>query len=162
MNSQIYSAHNRTNTFKCLLGIAPHGAVTSISSLYTGCISDVEITKLTGFRDFIEPGDDVMADKGFTIRKLLSEKDVPLNISPFLSSKGRFTGKEIQDTEQIACLRIHVERMNKRITKNHLFDSAVPMSLAGSINQLWTVACLLAHFKGPIVKAWAQSLNKDN
>jgi hypothetical protein len=52
--------------------------------------------------------------------------------------------------------------MNKRIKENHLFDSAVPMSLAGSINQLWTVACLLANFKGPIVKAWAQSLNKDN
>jgi hypothetical protein len=52
--------------------------------------------------------------------------------------------------------------MNKRIKENHLFDSAVPMSLAGSINQLWTVACLIANFKGPIVKAWAQSLNKDN
>ena len=112
LNSQIYSAHNRTNTFKCLLGIAPHGAVTSISSLYTCCISDVEITKLSGFRHLIEPGDNVMADKGLTIRKLLSEKDVTLNIPPFHSSKGRFTGKEIQDTTQIACLRIHVDRMN--------------------------------------------------
>jgi hypothetical protein len=56
-----------------------------------------------------------MADKGFTIRKLPAEKDVTLNIPLFHSSKGRFTGKEIQDTEQIAYLRIHVERMNKRI-----------------------------------------------
>ena len=122
----------------------------------------VEITKLSGFLDFIEPVEDVMADKGFTIRKLLVEKDVTLNIPSFLSSKGRFTGKEIQDRELIGCLRIHVERMNKRIKENHLFDSAVPMSLAGSINQLWTVACLIANFKGPIVRAWAQSLKKDN
>jgi hypothetical protein len=162
LNSQLYSAYKGTNTFKCLLGIAPHGAVTSISSLYTGCISDVEITKLSGFLDLIEPGDDVMAATGFTIRKLLAEKDVTLNIPPFHSSKGRFTGKEIQDTEQITCLRIDVERMNKRIKKNHLFDSAVPMSLAGSINQLWTVACLLTNFKGHIVKSWDQSENKDN
>jgi hypothetical protein len=145
-----------------LLGIAPHGAVHLIFSLYTGCISDVEITKLSEFLDHIEPGDDVMADKGFTIRKLLAEKDVTLNIPPFLSSNGRFTGKEIQDTEQIACLRIHVERMNKQIKENHLFDSSVPISLAGSINQLWTVACLIGNFKGPTGKAWAQSLNKDN
>ena len=114
LNSQLCLAYKGTNSFKCLLGFAPHGAVTSISSLYTGCISHVEITTSSGFLDLIEPGDDVMADKGFTIRKLLAEKDVTLNIPPFLSSKGRFTGKEIQDTEQIACLRIHVERMNKR------------------------------------------------
>ena len=71
LNSQLYK---RTNTFKCLLGITPHGAVTFISALYTGCISDVEITKLSGFLDLVEPGDDVMADKGFAIRKLLAEK----------------------------------------------------------------------------------------
>ena len=48
LNSQSYSHYKGTNTFKCLLGIAPHGAVTFISSLYTGCMSDVEITKLSG------------------------------------------------------------------------------------------------------------------
>ena len=157
LNSQLYSSYKGTNTFKSLLGIAPHGAVTFVSSLYTGCISDVEITKLSGFTDLIEPEDDVMADKGFTIKKLLEEKDVTLNIPPFLSSKGRFSESDIQNTEQIARLRIHVERMNKRIKENHLFDSPIPMSLAGSINQLWTVACLLANFKGPIVKAWSRN-----
>ena len=111
-----------------MLGITPHGAVTCISALYTGCIFDVEITKFSGFLDLVEPGDNVMANKGFTIRKLLAEKDVTINIPPFLSSKGYFTGKEIKDTEQITCLIIHVERMNKRIKENHLFDSAVPMS----------------------------------
>lgn len=77
-----------------MLGIAPHGAVTFISSLYTGCISDVEITNLSGFFDFVEPGDDLMADKGFTIRKLLAEKDVTLNIPNFLIQKGALLGKK--------------------------------------------------------------------
>jgi hypothetical protein len=63
LNSELYSAYKGTSTFKCLLGIAPHRAVTSIFSLYTGCISDVEITKLSRFLDLIEPGDDVMAVK---------------------------------------------------------------------------------------------------
>jgi hypothetical protein len=77
----------------------------------TGCISDVEITKLSCLLDLLEAGDDVMADKGFTLRKILSERDVTLNIPPFLSS-----GSEIRETEQIARLRIHVERMNKGIS----------------------------------------------
>jgi hypothetical protein len=115
LNSQLYSKYKGTNTFKCLLGIAPHGALTFVSSLYTGCISDVEITKLSCLVDLLEAGDDVMADKGFTLRKILSKRDVTLNIPPFLISKRRFSGSEIRETEQIARLRIHVERMNKRI-----------------------------------------------
>jgi hypothetical protein len=60
----------------------------------TGCISDVEITKLSCFLDLLEAGDDVMADNGFTLRTILSERDVTLNIPPFLSS-----GSEILEPE---------------------------------------------------------------
>ena len=70
LNSQSFSHYKGTNTFKCLLGIAPHGAITFISSLYTGCMSDVEIAKLSGLLDLLEPGDDVMADKGFLFKNI--------------------------------------------------------------------------------------------
>ena len=84
LNSQLYSHYKGANTFKGLIGIAPHGLITFISKLYTGCMSDVEITKLCGIIDLLEPGDSVMADKGFTIDKMLQEKNVSLNIPPFL------------------------------------------------------------------------------
>ena len=87
LNSQLYSTYKSSCTLKCLLGIAPHGAVTFVSTLFTGCMSDVEITNLSGLIDLLEAGDDVMADKGFTIKKVLNEKQVTLNIPPFLSSK---------------------------------------------------------------------------
>jgi hypothetical protein len=155
LNSQAFSNYRGTTTFKCLLGIAPHGAVTFISSLYTGSMSDVEITKLSGLLDLIEQGDDIMADKGFTIKKILEEKGATLNIPDFLRKKKQFSVSEIENTEQIAQLRIHVERMNRRIKENHLIDTPIPLSLTGSVNQLWTVACLMANFNGPLVKSWA-------
>lgn len=83
LKSQLYSSYKSTNTLKALVGIAPHGTVTFISSLYTGSISDVAITKLCGILDLKEPGDDVMADKGFTIKEALAAKRVTLNIPPF-------------------------------------------------------------------------------
>ena len=156
LNSQLYSHYKGTHTFKCLIGIAPHGAVTFVSSLYTGCMSDVEITKLSGILDLLEPGDDVMADKGFTLKKMLEDRGVTLNIPPFLSSKRQFTPEEVRETEQIAKLRIHIERLNRRVKENHLFDTPIPLTLAGSANQLWTVACLLAIFKGPLVQSWSK------
>ena len=51
-----------------------------MSSLYTGAISDKEIT---GILDLVEARDSVMADKGFDIEDLLREKNVSLNLPPF-------------------------------------------------------------------------------
>ena len=119
-------------------------------------MSDVEITKLSGLLDLLEPGDDVMVDKGFTLRKCLAEKMSHSTSHIFLSSKKQFSPSEVTETEEIAKLRFHIERVNRRIKENHLFDAPLFLSLVGSANQLWTVACMLALFKGPIVQAWAR------
>ena len=152
LNSQQYSSYKSRITFEALVGIAPHGAVTFISNLYTGNMSDVEITRLSGLLDLIENGDSVMADKGFIVEKLLQEKGASLNIPAFLHETGQFTANEIAENEEIASLRIHVERYICRLKENHIFDCEIPLSLTGSVNQLWTVACMLANFKDPLIK----------
>ena len=165
LNSQLYSHSKGTHTFKFLLEIACHGAVTFVSSLYTGCMSDVEITKLSGILALVEPGDDVMAEKGLTLKKMLGDRGVTLNIPHFLSSKGQFTPEEVKETEQIPKLRIQIERLNRQVKENQLFDTHVPLTVAGSANQLWTIACLLAIFKGPLVQSWskvAKQLSTEN
>ncbi|XDV17038.1 hypothetical protein PO909_016489 [Leuciscus waleckii] len=73
LQSEVFSSYKNTTTCKGLIGIAPCGAVTFVSSLYTGSISDQELTKQSGFLDLLEPGDACMADKGFTIEKMLAE-----------------------------------------------------------------------------------------
>ena len=151
-NSQFYSAYKSYTTLKGLVGIAPHGAVTFISSLFTGSISDIEITKLSGILDLLEEGDSGMADKGFTITKYLREKKVGLNLPAFLRQQGQFTPEQIAINEEIASLRIHVERYIRRVKEYHLFDGIVPLTLTGSINQFWAVACILANFRGPLIK----------
>ena len=45
-----------------------------MSKLYTGSISDKEIVRKRGFLDSIEPGDAIIADKGFNIQDLLAIK----------------------------------------------------------------------------------------
>lgn len=60
LQSQLYSTHKSDTTLKGLVGIAPNGAVTFVSSIFTGTISDKEITRCSGV---LENGDSVMADK---------------------------------------------------------------------------------------------------
>ena len=110
VNSQLNSSYKSRTTYNALVGIAPHGAVTFVSSLYSGNMSDPEITRLSGILDLLEPGDSVMAYKGFIVEKMLNERNVALNIPSFLSSKRQFTTEEIGQNEEIASLQIHVER----------------------------------------------------
>lgn len=51
LNSELFSSYRNNNTYKGLVGIAPSGAVTFISQLYTGGISDREIVIRSGLLD---------------------------------------------------------------------------------------------------------------
>lgn len=51
-----YSSYKSSYTWKGLVGIAPHGALTFVFSLFTGSMSDVDITKLSGLLDRLEEG----------------------------------------------------------------------------------------------------------
>lgn len=55
LQSQLYSTYKSNTTLKGLIGITPHGAVSFISSLYAGGISDKEITRRSGIIDLLEP-----------------------------------------------------------------------------------------------------------
>lgn len=57
----------------------PNGAVSFVFSLYTGGISDKEITRSrSAILDLLEPGDSFMAYKGFDTDNLLQDKKVEL------------------------------------------------------------------------------------
>ena len=80
--NQYYSYKGHT-TYKFLVAIAPNGVILFVSDAYEGSISDKEIVCVSDFLDFLNPGDVVMADRGFLIKELLNERLVKLIIPPF-------------------------------------------------------------------------------
>lgn len=83
LQSEVFFSYKNTTTFKGLIGIALCGEVTFVSSLYMGPISDQELIKQSGLLDLLGPGDACMADKGFTVEKMLAEQGTILIIPPF-------------------------------------------------------------------------------
>ncbi|XP_076853828.1 uncharacterized protein LOC143509219 [Brachyhypopomus gauderio] len=149
LHCETFSTYKSHTTFKGLIGVSPSGVVTFVSRLFTGAISDKEITRLSGIIDLLEEGDEVMADKGFLIENLLSVAGAKLIIPPF-KHKAQFTKEETEQTQAIARLRILVERVIRRVKEFHIFDSVIPLTLAGSINQIWVNCCLLVIYQGPM------------
>ena len=76
-----------------------------------------------------------MADKGFTIREMLKEINVDLNLPPFLNGK-QLTADEVLKGRRIASLRIHVERAIRIIKEYHILQETIPISLARLTNQV--------------------------
>ncbi|RXN14391.1 zinc finger protein 502-like isoform X2 [Labeo rohita] len=109
--------------------------------LYTGSISDKEITKISGILPLLEAGDEVMADKGFVIEDLLSGVGAKLIIPPFKRS-AQFTREDTEKTQAIARLRIVVERVIGRIKSSHIWDSPVPHSDGHCQPDLAQLLCL--------------------
>jgi len=145
----MFSHYKNYPTFKGLVGVAPCGAITFVSQLFTGFVSDREITKQSGLLELLEPGDCCMADKGFTIEPLLENVGARLVIPPFKRA-AQFTKEETKRTQSIARLRIAVERVIRRIKENHIWYSTIPLTLTGTVNQMWANCCVMANFQGPL------------
>ncbi|CAN7986442.1 unnamed protein product [Ixodes hexagonus] len=151
LQSATFSPYKSTNTFKGLIGISPDGTVTFVSNLFPGSISDKECVKQSGFLTLpFNEGDVVMADKGFRIQDMLNDIKVGLNTPPFLS-RGQFSEAKVRETEEIASLRIHVERRIQRVKNFHIFDRPIPLSLGPVINEMWVVCVILTNFQSPLV-----------
>jgi hypothetical protein len=52
-----YSSYKNHNTYKVLIGISPGGAVTFISKLFAGSITDRQLTQKSGLLQLLENGD---------------------------------------------------------------------------------------------------------
>ena len=150
LNSEMYSSYKGHTTYKGNVVIAPSGEIIHVSALFEGSISDKELVKKSGLFPLLEPGDQLMADKGFDIRDILEPIGCEITIPAFLSSKGQFSKEELVHSKKIHNVRVHVERAIRRVKEFHFFDNVVPLTVAGSINQIWTVSCLITNFQGPL------------
>ena len=148
---QLWSNYKHHNTYKALVGISPDGTVVFVSNLYGGSCSDKFITKDCGILDHLEPGDSVMADRGFLIEDLLGE-GVSLNLPPFRDSKdSQLSAKQVEETRRIAAVRIHVERAIQRIKVFHILDGVMPLSLHHNAEDIFKVCAYLTNFQTPII-----------
>lgn len=86
-----------------------------VSDAFEGSISDKAIVEQSGVLDFIEPGDQVVVDRGFTIEEQVRQKGGQLVMPPFLGKRKEFSRDETIQTKLIARARIHIERLNERI-----------------------------------------------
>lgn len=121
--------------------------------VYAGSMSDYQIFKLSGIANLLTLDMAIMMDKGFLVDNLAPCK---VYRPAFLLRNTQMSRDDVRQTQSIAHLRVYVERCIRRVKENKLFDRDIPLSVCGSIEELFNVACFLVNYQfGPLVKAWA-------
>ena len=114
-----------------------------MSNLYSGSISDKDIIKQCGFLDLLESGDVIMADKGFNVQDLLALKETRL-FAPPIMGKGKVPAKATTMTRRVANVRIHVERIIRKLKCFGIVRGVIPLSLKPFASSIIKVcACLV-------------------
>ena len=127
--SQTYSNYKSHNTAKILVGISPSGAVTFLSKAWGGRASDNKITKESGILNKLNPGDIVLADRGFTLTDELALRGCKLIVPAFTKGKKQLSAKEVEESRLLARVRIHVERVINRVKDFKILSGTLPITL---------------------------------
>ncbi|KAL4009730.1 hypothetical protein ACER0C_003582 [Sarotherodon galilaeus] len=147
-----YSHYYSHNTVKYLVAVAPCGVIMFVSAAYGGRCSDKFITMDSGILTYLKPGDEVMADRGFTIKDLLFERKVRLVIPAFTKKRRQLTEEQVTYTRRIANVRIHVERAIRRLKVYKILSQIVPISMAPKVDKILRICAALVNLREDLIR----------
>jgi len=134
--AEVCSNYKRHSTAKVLIACTPQGAVSFVSKVWGGRVSDVDLVRRSGFisNKYHHRGDQILADRGFTLEdEFAAVCGVELIIPSFTKGKLQLSAREVETSRQIASIRIHIERiiglMKNRYT---ILSGTMPITMVNS------------------------------
>ena len=109
MHTKLEHKHTRSTT----IGITTAGAISFLSECWGGRATDKCITQNSGFVRLIDPGDVILADRGFVISDDIGLHGARLEIPAFTRGKKQLSLQEVEYSKRLAKVRIHVERVTQ-------------------------------------------------
>lgn len=148
---KIYSQYKSGFTVKFMTAVSPAGLLMYVSEAYGGRCHDSTIFEDSNIVKHLDPGDAVMADKGFRIEGVCDKHGIKLHRPAFLEKKKQFSEEEAVLNRYIAAARVHVERVNQRIEIFDIVKNKLSWNLVPHVNDIMIVCCGLANLGTPIL-----------
>ncbi|KAL4122397.1 hypothetical protein QTP88_014728 [Uroleucon formosanum] len=146
----MFSRYKNAYTVKVLVAINPSGLICFLSKSYGGRSSDSFITNDSGFLLKLEPGDEVLADKGFPGIKVALEGSKSILVVPPILHNGHFSEDEVLETYTVASVRIHIERIFPKL-KTYLILNKITIDLLPYVDEVIHICCVLTNLQNPII-----------
>ena len=95
----------------------------------------------SGFLDKLSPGDCILADRGFLIAHEVNARGAFLKMPSFTKGKKQLSAKEVDESRQLARVRIHVEMVIGRLKNFRILNTVVPISQIDLLDHVMVVIC---------------------
>lgn len=154
--AQTWSQYKHCNTIKYLISATPHGLINYISPGFGGRATDSVIVEKSGFMDVLPNNAHVMADRGFKqIASILAKKGCFLVRPPSVSSMEKPSKEEVKETKRIAALRIHIERVIRRLREFRMLKphACINHKSLHLLDYIIIIACGIVNVQNPIIKS---------
>lgn len=138
-----------------MISCTPNGLINYISPGFGGRTSDVTLMQNCIFSDVLEQGTFVLADRGFKhVEQVLNEKGVKLLRPPSVAAGSKLSKAEVRQTKIIASLRIHVERVIRRVREFHMLKqhSVINTNILRVLDDVIVIACALVNLQDSLIK----------
>ena len=87
-----------------------------------------EIVLKSGYLDYLEHGDVVLADRGFQLdQKIATRGGANLKVPAFTRGKSQMPRADVDRSRKIANVRIHIERIIGRLRKSNILNTVTPI-----------------------------------
>ncbi|KAF9412224.1 hypothetical protein HW555_009209, partial [Spodoptera exigua] len=150
-----WSDYKKGNTVKYLISCTPNGLVNYVSQGFGGRTSDVTIVENCSFLNGLQPGTIILADRGFKhLEPLLQAKGMKLLRPPSVRAGAKLTKSEVKQTKIIASLRIHIERVIRRLREFHMLKqhSVINTNICRVLDHIIIIACALINLQDSLIK----------
>lgn len=121
-----------------------------VSKLFGGRASDNFITKNSGFVHHLIPGDEILADRGFTIMDILPP-GVSLALPAFTCGRKELSEHEVTSTRRLANVRIHIERAIRRLKGFKILCNVISGRLQ-SVDEIVTICAGLCNLQPQLIR----------
>lgn len=150
-----WSEYKKGNTIKYLISCTPNGLVNYVSQGFGGRTSDITIVENCNFLDGLQLGTCILADRGFKhLERKLHEKGMKLVRPPSVNVGAKLSKTEVRQTKIIASLRIHIERVIRRLREFHMLKqhSVVNSNILRVLDHVIIIACALINLQDSLIK----------
>ncbi|KAI8441274.1 hypothetical protein MSG28_014913 [Choristoneura fumiferana] len=152
-----WSQYKNCNTIKYLISATPDGFINFVSEGYGGRISDMYLVEQSGYLEIIPANATILADRGFKhLESHLVKKSVKVLRPPSVLKGTKMTKAEVIDSKILASLRIHIERVIRRVRLIKMLKphAVVNNKLLNILDDAVVVACGLINLQSPVIRKY--------